>query len=148
MKYLLTIIWLLAVLSLDAATTNNTENNMTKNQLIICMVMAESTGKPNQVNHESGAVGPLGIKQILLDDINEKLELQLELSDCERLSAAIYIFNIYQGFYAPHDATCRDMAGIWKSGPTGYRQDPEASDIYWKTIVHFYNALMVADRNR
>lgn len=112
------------------------------------MILVESSGLDDQYHEESGATGPLQIKQILVDDANRIIGKPhwYTLQDCHSLTDSIEIFHIIKDHYATeellgHKPTMRDRAGIWKQGFASYKRNPHESNPYWNKVVGYVEKL-------
>ena len=95
--------------------------------LINAIEQVESGGNPLAVSEDGGALGPLQIRQCVVDDVNRHFKLKLRHVSALDSYMARVIFVRYLSIYATEErlgrlVTDRDRALIWRHGPDGWKR--------------------------
>jgi hypothetical protein len=91
------------------------------------VLIAIESGGDDHARGRNGELGPLQIKQIVLDDVARFTGLQFTPEDCFDREKAIRIAKIYLNHYCTrerlgHEPTLEDAVRIWNGGPDGWAE--------------------------
>lgn len=101
-------------------------------ELIAAMILVESGGNLNAINNNEQAYGATQIRQLALDDLNERYRTAYKLTDFlgnERLARWAVIH--YPPLYGAR--TPEEYARCWNSG-SKWREKYHLTDGYWAKI--------------
>lgn len=89
------------------------------------VLIAIESGGNNLARGKAGELGPLQIKQVVLDDVNRFTGLGYVPEDCYDREKSIRIARIYLNHWCTrerlgHEPTLEDAVRIWKGGPDGW----------------------------
>lgn len=110
--------------------------------LLAAILLVESSGNPNPPDGPNGEVGPLQIRQCVVDDVNRFYSLDYNnlnytLDDMREIRNAVVVFRCYLAMYATpsrlgRPVTDQDRARIWVGGPDGWRK--KSTLPYWRKV--------------
>jgi len=126
--------YILAILILGSLNLNGQTLNERKALLIKAIALRESTYKSDTINIKENAVGYLGIRPIMVAEVNRILKKnKYTLKDRLSKKKSIEMFIIYQNYWNPkwiYEIACR----IWNGGPRGMFKKETIK--YWKDILN------------
>jgi hypothetical protein len=108
--------------------------------LLLAIATVESDNNPLAINEDEQAYGLFQVRQPALDDVNQKLRIQVygfTLNDCLEPRVAQIVFRTYVSIYATpyrlgRQPTDEDIARIWNGGPMGHRKLTTLP--YWEKV--------------
>ncbi len=99
--------------------------------LLFALWMVEAGGNYHPPDGAAGEVGPLQIRQIYLDDVNEYRGTALTLDDCRNMTVARWVTLSYLERWHALDSY-EKAARVHNGGPQGYHR--AATLPYWKRV--------------
>ena len=109
---------------------------MNLSTLLAAMIAVESGGDDTAVGNH-GEHGALQIRQVFIDDVNERCGTHYRLSDMHVRSNAVRCATLYLGIWATreklgHEPTDFDRCAIFHAGPKGYLKPHTRA--YWREV--------------
>ncbi len=96
------------------------------------VALIESVGDPRAVNHREDAVGIVGIRPIMVRDVNRIFGREkYAFADRVDVQKSYEMFRLYSRYYAPR-GTPEIWARNWNGGPDGARQ--ACTLAYWLKV--------------
>jgi hypothetical protein len=116
--------------------------NGPSDRLIQALIRVESSGNTRAIGdkeRDHKAYGPLQVRQLVCDDINNRYHTNYRAEDClGNVALSITIFKKYVIMWAKesrlgHIPTDADYARIWNGGPEGWRR--KATEGYIAKVI-------------
>jgi|ETNvirenome_6_30_1030629.scaffolds.fasta_scaffold03167_2 hypothetical protein len=117
-------------------------------QLILAIIMIESSGNEFALNKKEQAYGCLQIREAYCKDASEQSHHDWSHREAFDAVAAIQMFEAYMQRYATtqrlgRDVTAEDIARIHNGGPNGYKRS--STDAYWAKVKQQLLAMGATD---
>lgn len=119
-------------------STSAFDDNENRHPLVRAIAAVESSGGIHLYNAREGAYGPLQIRQIALDDVNQRYNTKITLQCLKHCwDTSEFVFWAYTDMWATpqrigREPTFEDRARIWNGGPNGFRRS--ATKGYWNRV--------------
>jgi hypothetical protein len=105
-------------------------------RLVAAIIMVESSGNDNAVNHREQAYGPLQVRQAVLTDVNRAYKTNYVLSQMRNRATAKEVFTKYVRLYGA-DTSQEAAARCWNAGPGWKVKTGTAKqnvNVYWQKV--------------
>ena len=117
--------------------------------LVAAIIMVESSGNDNAINHREQAYGPMQIQQCVLDDVNRVYRTNYKLSQMRNRSTSLEVFKKYTRIYKA-DANQESAAKCWNAGPGWKSKTGTAKsnlNEYWRKVQQQLKELALCPKN-
>ena len=109
--------------------------------LISAIMIVESGGNADKIGSH-GEVGPLQIRQCVVDDVNRIYKTNFTIDQMRETQKAVTVMVCYLEYYCDpkklgREPTAKDYALCWNRGPSFHEMGAVevANNSYWRTVA-------------